>query len=154
MMVVMFVSVVLRYFFQIGFVVLDESVIYMHSIVFMLGAAFTLKRGGHVRVDIFYNKLSATGKARVDLLGTVFLLLPVCIFIGLISLEYVSASWRILETSPQVNGIPALFLLKSLILLMSSLLVLQGLAELIRNTLTLLGATPNGPDNAEPPARI
>ncbi len=140
MMVVMFTSVVLRYLFQIGFVALDESVIYMHSMVFMLGAAFTLKRGGHVRVDIFYNQLSVIGKARIDLLGSLFLLLPVSIFIAVISWEYVTASWRIFESSPQVGGIPALFLLKSLILLMSGLLLLQGIAELIRNALILTGA--------------
>jgi len=149
MMAVMFTSVVLRYLFQIGFVVLDESVIYMHSIVFMLGAAFTLKRGGHVRVDIFYNQLTNIGKARVDFLGTLFLLLPVCIFIGGISWEYVAASWRVLETSPQVGGIPALFLLKTLILLMSILLVTQGIAELIRNALILTGAEPVEPNKPE-----
>lgn len=149
MMAVMFTSVVLRYLFQIGFVVLDESVIYMHSIVFMLGAAFTLKRGGHVRVDIFYNQLTTIGKARVDLLGTLFLLLPVCIFIGIISWEYVAASWRVLETSAEVGGIPAFFLLKSLILLMSALLVTQGIAELIRNALILSGAEPAVPNNSQ-----
>ena len=154
MMIVMFTSVVLRYLFQIGFVVLDESVIYMHSIVFMLGAAFTLKQGAHVRVDIFYNQLSVIGKAWVDLLGTLFLLLPVCIFIGIISWEYVFGSWRILERSPEVGGIPALFLLKSLIPLMSALLVTQGIAELIRNTLILSGATPGDSDNPDSTARI
>ncbi|MBL4585211.1 MAG: TRAP transporter small permease subunit [Pseudomonadales bacterium] len=147
MMLVMFTSVVLRYLFQIGFTALDESVIYMHSMVFMLGAAFTLKRGGHVRVDIFYNQLSAIGKARVDIIGTCFLLLPVCLFIGVVSWEYVAASWQILESSAQVGGIPAVFLLKSLILLMSALLTLQAIAELIRNGLILSGCGQAGIDS-------
>lgn len=140
MMAAMFASVVLRYLLQIGLVMLDESIIYMHSMVFMLGAAFTLKRGGHVRVDIFYNRFSPIGKAWVDLLGTCILLLPVSLFIGFISWEYVIASWSILEISPEVGGIPAIFLLKSLILLMSTLLAVQALAELIRNILILSGA--------------
>lgn len=143
MMVVMFISVVLRYLFQVGFVMLDESIVYMHSMVFMLGAAFTLKRGGHVRVDIFYNRFSDVGKAWVDFFGTLFLLLPVSIFIGIISWEYVASSWRILENSPKVDGIPAIFLLKSLIILMSSLLIIQGIAELLRNFLILSGAKLN-----------
>lgn len=150
MMVAMFASVVLRYLFQIGLVMLDESVIYMHSMVFMLGAAFTLKQGAHVRVDIFYNRLSRTGKAWVDLFGTLLLLLPVCIFIGWVSWDYVMASWRILENSPEVGGIPAIFLLKSLILLMSLLLSIQGIAELVRNILILSGAElPSSPQPDE-----
>lgn len=139
MMVVMFASVVLRYLFQVGFVMLDESIVYMHAMVFMIGAAFTLKRGGHVRVDIFYNRFSDAGKAWVDLIGTLFLLLPVSVFIGLVSWEYVVSSWRIFENSPKVDGIPAIFLLKSLVVLMSGLLIIQGLAELLRNFLILSG---------------
>ena len=80
-----FAVVLLRYGFDIGSVALQESVLYFHAAVILLGAGFTLKDDGHVRVDIFYQNFSVKKKALVNLLGTLFLLLPVCIFIFYVS---------------------------------------------------------------------
>ncbi|MCS2607924.1 TRAP transporter small permease subunit [Halomonas dongshanensis] len=144
MMVVQFVIVVLRYLFGINSNVMTESVMYMHAAVFMLGAAWTLRNDGHVRVDIFYRRLSARGRAWIDLLGTLFLLIPVCLFIAIGSYGYVRTSWVIMERSPD-GGIPAVYLLKSLILIMMALLLLQALAQLIRQTLIIRGVLPAAP---------
>lgn len=138
MMAVQFAIVVMRYVFGIHSIALQESVMYMHAMVFMLGAAWTLHHDGHVRVDIFYRKRSPRSRASVDLFGTLFLLLPVALYILLGSLGYVASSWAILERSPD-GGIPGVFLLKSLILAMAALLLLQGIAQLIRQTLILRG---------------
>lgn len=124
--------VVLRYVFDEGAIVLQESVLYMHAFVFMLGIPYALKLDAHVRVDLIYSRVSAKRQALIDLSGHVFFLIPVCIFILVYSQTYVANSWRILEGSPEVSGIPAVFILKSLIPLMAVLLLLQGLAECFR----------------------
>lgn len=141
MMVVQFAIVVMRYAFSIHSTVMQESVMYMHAMVFMLGAAWTLRHDGHVRVDIFYRKMSDRGRAWVDLCGTLFLLFPVILFIAYMSFGYVINSWTIMERSPD-GGIPAVYLLKSLILVMMALLLLQGIAEVIRQVLILRGHAP------------
>ncbi|MFW3614928.1 TRAP transporter small permease subunit [Billgrantia antri] len=149
MMAVQFAIVVMRYVFGLHSIAMQESVMYMHAMVFMLGAAWTLRHDGHVRVDIFYRKLSARGRAWIDLLGTLFLLFPVTLFIAYSSLGYVKSSWAILERSPD-GGIPGVFLLKSLILVMMLLLMLQGVAQVMRQVLILRGKAPgNTPDHDE-----
>lgn len=150
MMLVQFAIVVMRYVFSVHSIVLQESVMYMHAMVFMLGAAWTLRHDGHVRVDIFYRRLSVRGRAWVDLFGTLFLLIPVVLFIALGSFGYVRSSWAILERSSD-GGIPAVYLLKTLILVMMALLLLQGIAQLIRQVLILRNALPAPLDREETP---
>jgi TRAP-type mannitol/chloroaromatic compound transport system permease small subunit len=130
--------VVLRYGFNIGSIAAQESVIYMHGALFLLGAAYALKAGAHVRVDIFYRKFSTRTRAWVDSLGGIVLLMPFCTFILFSSWDYVSESWSMWETSAEPGGIPAVFLLKSLLPLMAVNLALQGLAEIFRNALILV----------------
>ena len=130
--------VCMRYGFNRGSIAAQEAVIYMHGALFMLGAAYTLKVGGHVRVDIFYQRFSPRGQAWVNSLGGIVFLMPFCVFIFGISLNYVTESWLIMERSPEADGIPAVFLLKSLIPLMAVNLFLQALAEVLRNALVLV----------------
>ena len=133
MVLITFVVVVLRYVFDLGWISLQESVTYLHAAVFMLGAAYTMKHQGHVRVDIFYQKMDVRGRAWVDTLGTLLLLLPVCVFVFWVSWVYVADSWRVLEGSREAGGLPAVFLLKTLMLLLPLTLGLQGLIMLVRN---------------------
>lgn len=142
MVVLTFTVVLLRYLFNHSSIFMQESVMYLHATVFMLASAYTLKHNEHVRVDIIYQKLSGRGKALIDLLGTLFLMLPVVIFIAFSSWDYVMRAWHILETSPESSGIPAVFLLKSLIPVMCALLVIQGIAEILRNVAVLTGVLP------------
>ncbi len=130
--------VVMRYGFNTGSIMAQELVTYMHGSLFMLGAAYALKQGAHVRVDIFYRNFSPRAQAWVNSLGGIVFLLPVCVFIGTVSWSYVSESWAIMETSPEPGGIPAVFLLKTLIPLMALNLLLQGLAETLRSALLLM----------------
>ncbi|WP_035572213.1 TRAP transporter small permease subunit [Halomonas halocynthiae] len=153
MMLIQFVIVVLRYALSINSIPMQESVMYLHATVFMLAAGYTLHQDGHVRVDIFYRTRSARGQALTNLLGSVFLLLPVMIFILWFSWGYVDKSWRILEGSSDAGGIPGVFLLKSLILVFASLMIMQGCVEVTRNLITLRkhkDSTPthNSPTNA------
>ncbi|MEJ2453116.1 MAG: TRAP transporter small permease subunit [Candidatus Thiodiazotropha sp.] len=138
MVLVTFVIVVLRYAFDLGWIWLQESVTYMHAALFLIGAAYTLKHEGHVRVDIFYRKFTPRTRAWVDLGGALFLLLPVCLFIFSVSWDYVAQSWELREGSREAGGLDGVYLLKSLILVMAALLVLQGLSQALRRLLVLL----------------
>lgn len=148
LVVVMITIVVLRYGLQMGSVALQESVMYINGALFVLGAGYTLKAQRHVRVDIFYSRLSVRGKAMVDCAGALLFLLPAVGFIFFISWDYVALAWRIREGSPETSGLPLVYLLKSLILVLAALLALQGIAELIKSLRTLIsGVTgPTTPD--------
>ena len=132
------IIVLLRYGLGVGSVALQEAVTYMHGAVFMLGAACALKEGGHVRVDILYRRFSPRGRAWVDSAGAVVFLIPFCVFLAGISWEFVRESWAVREGSADPGGIHAVFLLKSLILLLALSLLLQAIAELLRNALFLV----------------
>ena len=129
--------VLLRYGFGIGSIAAQEAVMYMHGSLFLLGASYALKVGAHVRVDIFYRNFSKRTRSWIDSLGGIIFLLPLCAFILISSADYVSASWAVRESSAEPGGIPAVFLLKSLIPLMAINLAMQGLAEVLRNALVL-----------------
>ena len=138
--------VMLRYGFDIGSIAAQESVTYLHATTFLLGAAYTLQRDEHVRVDIFYRDFSPRRKARVNLLGFLLLLLPVCSYIIWESWPYVVQAWSIKETSADSGGIHAVFLLKTLIPLFAGWLILQGLAEALRGFLLLRGHAVPAPE--------
>ena len=139
-MVVLVVTIVVgRYFLGLGSIALQESVTYLHAMVFMLGLAFTLKRGGHVRVDIFYRNYSVRRRALVDLIGGILFLVPFCLFIFISCWDYVLASWAIAEGSSENDGIAAVYLLKTLMLIMPVTLLLQAIAELLKAQMILRG---------------
>ena len=102
-----FVIVVLRYVFDLGWIAMQESIVWMHAAVFMLGASYTLKRNEHVRVDIFYRRTSADRRAWVDMAGTLVFLLPLAVFIAVTSWDYVHTSWAIGEASRKPADCPS-----------------------------------------------
>jgi TRAP-type mannitol/chloroaromatic compound transport system permease small subunit len=144
MMLLLCLVVALRYGFDIGSVALQELVTYLHASIFMLGAAYSLKQDGHVRVDIFYRHFSPRNQAWVNSIGCIVFLLPLCGYILLISWDFVLQSWLIHEVSSEPGGIPAVFLLKSLIPLQAIMLGLQGVAEILRNMCVLIGTSEDG----------
>ncbi len=123
--------VVLRKFFDVGFIWMQESVTWMHAAVFMLAAGYTLAADEHVRVDILYRKMSPSRRLLVDTLGTLFLLVPTCLLILVYGWNYVAVSWSIGEGSPEAGGLPGLFLLKSLIVVTPVLLLLESFAFVV-----------------------
>ncbi len=138
LVLVTFSVVVLRYLFDSGSIALQESMTYLHACVFLLGMAYTLQQDAHVRVDIFYSRFSETGKAWVDLIGACFFLLPFMLFLSWVSWQYVTDSWKVLEGSREAGGLPGVYLLKSLILVMAALLTLQTLTQVYHNLKTLM----------------
>lgn len=134
-----FVLVVARYLFGLGSIWLTEAVIYGHATLLMLAGAWTLKAGGHVRVDIFYADASKRTQAKVDLLGALLLLLPFALTLLWLSLPYVARSWAVLERSQEASGLPLVYALKTLIPAFAVLMALQGIAQAIRALRTLRG---------------
>ena len=124
--------VVARYAFGLGSIWLTETVIYAHATLFMLAAAWTLRAGGHVRVDVFYAEASPRTKAIIDLAGSLVLLLPFSAALIWLSVPYVARSWAVLERSQESSGLPLVFVLKTLIPLFAALMALQGVAQAIR----------------------
>ncbi len=139
MVVLQFSLVVLRYVFGIGSIFMQEAMIYMHATLFMAAAAYTLRHNGHVRVDVFYREAAPRRKALINLLGSLFLLVPFCITILIYSWDYVGASWAIREGSKETSGIHGIYLLKSVIILFAGLVLVQGLSQASHSLLVLLG---------------
>ncbi len=131
--------VVARYGFSLGSIAVQESVTYLHATVFMLGAAYALRHDQHVRVDIFYREASPRRQAWVDYLGVLFLLLPTCAYVFLVSMDYVAAAWQIKEGSREAGGLPLVYLLKTLIPAAAVLVAIEGLIRAVDRARFLLG---------------
>lgn len=123
---------ILRNWFELSAISMQESVSYMHATVFMLGAAYALRHNDHVRVDVFYQNFSPRQKALINIFGFLLLLLPVCLFIFVYCKDYVLFSWALKEGSNQPGGIPLMYVLKTLLLAMPITLILQGLADSLK----------------------
>ena len=130
MVLLTFVIVILRYGFNLGWIWLQESLTYLHVAVFAVVTAWALQDNAHVRVDIFYTRMSPGRRALVDFAGTLLFLVPFCIFILVTAWPYVATSWKLLEGSREAGGLPLVFLLKSLIIVMPALLLAQSVISL------------------------
>ena len=131
------VVVVMRYGLDLGSVLLQDVVLYLHGALFLLGSSFALKRDAHVRVDIFYTEFSEKRKAFVDLIGHCLFLQPVCWAVFLFSWGFVEFSWRIMEVSAEPDGLPFVYIQKSLLIALCVFLALQSFSEILKNILRI-----------------
>jgi TRAP-type mannitol/chloroaromatic compound transport system permease small subunit len=130
-------DVVMRYVFRQSFVFVQELEWHFFAVLFLLTAGYAHLKGDHVRVDIFYARMSARGKAMVDLVCGILFLFPTCFLLVATSVPFVRASWSVLEGSPDPGGLPGRYLLKLAIPVGFILLGLQGLSETVKNLDTL-----------------
>ncbi len=137
MVLVQFVVVILRYVFSFGSIPAQESIWYMHGILFMVGAGYTLLHNGHVRVDMLYREMPPKRKALVDMIGVIIFLFPICVLLMVVSWSYVVNSWRVLGGSIEISGLPFIYLLKTTILVFVFLMTLQGISMVLNSILTL-----------------
>jgi TRAP-type mannitol/chloroaromatic compound transport system permease small subunit len=144
MVIIVFYDTVMRYAFNKGNVALQELEWHLFAIVFLIGAAYTLKDGGHVRVDILYVNLSERTKAWIDFLVIFIFLIPFSIMVILSTRGFIMNSWAIREISPDPGGLPARYILKAMIPLGFSLLIVQGLSEAAKNFMVIRGYKPEG----------
>jgi TRAP-type mannitol/chloroaromatic compound transport system permease small subunit len=139
MVIFLAINVLSSWLFQTSSILVTESITWMHRANFLLAAAYTLNSNEHVRVDIFYSRMSTKSKALVDLLGSIFLLLPVSVFIIWSSWSYVALSWRINEVSAEAGGLPYTFIIKGFLILMPALLIIEAINQIIINSQRLIG---------------
>lgn len=132
MALVMFLTVILRYVLNMGWIWMQESVTFMHGTLFMLAAGYTLLHEQHVRIDVLYRPMNPRKKGLVNIFGVLFLLFPTCYVVFFYSFPYVANSWAVWEGSKEAGGLPGVFLLKTVILIFAFLLGLQGVSTLIR----------------------
>ena len=132
MVLVQFCIVIGRYVFGYNSIAAQESVLYMHATLFMLGAGYTLLVDKHVRVDVFYAKVTDPAKRRINIFGHIFLLIPSITALLYWTWPSVRNSWKILEGPISVGGIEAVFLLKTLIPAFCVLILIQSFSLLIR----------------------
>ena len=132
-----FFVVLLRYFYNIGFVWMQESYIWMHGLIFLFGASYALMNDKHVRVDIFYRLTSEKIKAFINIIFSILFLIPFIIVISKYSIPYILKSWDGLEKSREAGGIPFLYLYKSCLLLFCINLFFQTISLILRCLLVL-----------------
>lgn len=149
LVLVQFIVVIMRYVFSYGFIAAQETIWYMHGLIFMLGAGYVLLLDGHVRVDVIYREASQRTKAWVDLIGAFVLLLPLCILTLWLSWGYVINAWRVLEASHEESGLPLIFLYKTVIWAFAVFLGLQGLAMAAKAWIYLSGESDTYPPNSK-----
>lgn len=131
------IDVFLRYFLESSFAALQELEWHLFSIIFLLGAAYTLQTDNHVRVDLFYSKFSLKNKAIINLIGSIVFFIPFCLLVIYSSKNFVLQSFKIGETSPDPGGLPALYILKSILPLSFIFLLLQALVLFFKSLLTI-----------------
>ncbi|MBT3331181.1 MAG: TRAP transporter small permease subunit [Rhodospirillaceae bacterium] len=139
MVLVVTLIVIMRYIFSIGFIWMQESYVWAHAIVFMLGAGYTLLHDGHVRIDIFYRTASQTYRDVVNIVGCIIFVLPICWIIFDRSIGYITRSFGVMESSAEAGGMPFLFVLKGMIWGFSFLLAIQAISLILRSLLSIAG---------------
>ncbi len=139
LVLVVFTDVVMRYLFQTSFVFTQELEWHLFAFIFLIGGGYTLLQDGHVRVDIVYQRLGFKGRAWVNFLGVLLLLIPGCLLIIVTSWNFVYKSWSIFEGSPDPGGIPLRFILKACIPAGFVLILLQGISLGIHSWMQIAG---------------
>ncbi|HRW29804.1 MAG TPA: TRAP transporter small permease subunit, partial [Emcibacteraceae bacterium] len=139
LVLVQFGIVLFNYLYSEGVIAVQESLTYMHSLVFLGAAGYTLLHNGHVRVDIFYSKMDEKKKAYINLFGALIILFPVLICIGYYAWPFVIQSWKIKEGSIETSGLQIVYILKTMILLFVGSTFLQGVSISLQSLLVIFG---------------
>ncbi|ELY5145648.1 TPA: TRAP transporter small permease subunit [Vibrio vulnificus] len=126
-------DVVMRYVFNDVSIAFQEMEWHLFSAVFLLGIPFALKAGGHVRVDLFYERLSHRAQAIIDLLGTVFFLFPFCLLVAWFGIDFAKESYALGETSGDPGGLPYRWVIKAIIPLSFLFMAISGVGLLLHS---------------------
>ena len=132
LVMLVFFTVILRYFFNISYVFLQELIMYLHALIFMFGISYTLKEKSHVKIDVIFNSLSEKNQLLILLTGTLIFIVPTSLFIIYISMDMVIQSWSLLEGSSEAGGLDLVFILKTIIPVTGFLIFLQAISDIIK----------------------
>ena len=137
-------DVTMRYLFRSGSIALQELEWHIFSVIFLAGAAYTLKHDAHVRLDLVYQSRRLTDRHRawINLLGDIFFLIPFCVLIIVSVWPFLYQSYLYSEGSPDPGGLPYRWLLKAVIPLSFAMLIVQGIGNACRNIARILGGDP------------
>ncbi len=138
MVIVQLAIVMSRYIYGIGFLKLQELLVYLHGSLFTLAAGYTLLKDEHVRVDLIYREASRKYKSLINIFGSLIFLIPFCLLTFSTSLPYVRRSWKIFEGSPETSGLNAVFILKTVLIIFPILLLLQSFSIIFKNLVSLI----------------
>ena len=144
-----FFDVIMRYMFNDVSIGMQELEWHLYASVFLLGVPYTLKAGGHVRVDLIYERLSVRTKALIDMFGTLLLLLPFAGLVAWYGVDFARESFELGETSGDPGGLPYRWLIKSMIPFAFFAIFIRGLGLFLKSLNILLGYSQA--DNYEPP---
>ncbi len=139
MVITVVYDVIMRYGFKKGNIAVQEMEWHIFAVVFLIGAAYSLKKDAHVRVDILYTKLSTRQKAWIDFLGTLIFLIPFSLMVIYSTKNFIESSWAVREVSPDPGGLPGRYILKMMIPAGFVLLILQGISQAIKNFFIIIG---------------
>ncbi|AOB38010.1 TRAP transporter small permease subunit [Bordetella parapertussis] len=145
-LLVTFAVVVLRYVFGIGLIWLQDSYVWLTSVFFICMAGNTFLHDRHVRVELFYSRMTARKRALVNALGVLLLLWPTLFVTVQQSWRPIARSWRFLEALPNAGGLSFAYVHKSLVYVFCLVLFLQGLSLLLKSARTLAGARGVAPE--------
>ena len=132
MIMMIFISVICRFFFNVNFVALQELIMYFHATIFMLGISYALKKDAHVKIDVIYNILPKKIKIYMSMASILLFILPTAIFLIYISIGMTIQSWSIFEGSSEAGGLNLAFILKTIIPLTGILILLQSMSQLLK----------------------
>lgn len=138
LVVLVTIDVVNRYFLNLSSVAVQELEWHLFAAAFLIGAAYTLREDSHVRVDLFYSKLKPKTQAWINLTGFVLFFLPFCVVVIISSKDFITMSFNIAEKSPDPGGLPARYILKSILPISFVFLILQGISLFLKSLLTIL----------------
>ena len=126
---------------------------YLFSLIFLLGAGYALKENAHVRVDVIYGRLQARSRALINVIGSVLMMIPFCLFVLFVSWPSIRNSWVVREGSPDPSGLPR-YPIKAVIIVAFVLLLAQGVAELIKDIRVMRSGAGEDEDAADAHAGI
>ncbi len=132
LVLIQFSVVVLRYIYGFNSTIMQESILWIYGIMVFCSSSWAYLLDTHVRVDVAYQGFNTKRKAIVDIMGAIFLMLPLLVVLWIYVYPYVMSSWRILEKSFEADGIPAVYILKSFLLLFVVQMFLQTISEIIK----------------------
>ena len=132
MIMMIFISVICRFFFRVNFIALQELIMYFHATIFMFGISYALKKDAHVKIDIIYNILPKKIKTYISIASILLFILPMSIFLIYISIGMTIQSWSIFEGSSEAGGLNLVFILKTIIPLTGILILLQSMSQLLK----------------------